>query len=153
VLQITKRVDYALIALTHLTLHVGERYSARGVAEAYKLSRPLMANVLKDLTRGGLVRSVRGTKGGYELLLDADTLPVGRVVELLEGPLQIAACVGEGPCASETIEDPSCAASAVCPVKNSVFKIHVQIRDVLYAKTIGDLARGSARVALPVVQR
>lgn len=144
-LQITKRVDYALIALTHLALHSGERFSARELAETYHLSRPLMANVLKALSKEELVRSVRGTKGGYELTLDPATLPVGRVVELLEGPLQIATCVGDDP------QDHSCAASSVCPVKHSVFRIHVRIRDVLYASTIADLAQGSTRASLPVV--
>ena len=104
-LQITKRVDYSLIALTHLAIHPGERFSARELAETYKLSKTLMANVLKALTRGELVHSVRGTKGGYELALDPKDIPVGRVVELLEGPLQLASCVGESP--TEPMECPT----------------------------------------------
>ena len=82
---------------------------------------------------------------GDELTLDPASLPVGRVVELLEGPLQIATCVGDDP------QDHTCAASSVCPVKHSVFRIHVRIRDVLYASTIADLAQGSTRASLPVV--
>ena len=144
-LQITKRVDYALIALAHLALHSGDRFSARELAETYHLSRPLMANVLKALSKEELVRSIRGTKGGYELALDPATLPVGRVVELLEGPLQIATCVGEDP------HGHCCAASDVCPIRHSVFRIHVRIRDVPYASTIADLAQGGSRASLPVV--
>lgn len=154
-LQITKRVDYALIALTHLAIHHEERLAAREIAETYHLSRPLMANVLKDLARGDLVRSVRGTKGGYELVLDPATLPVGRVVELLEGPLQIAACVGEEDIPENVFADECCSASAVCPVKHSVFRIHARIRDILYGQTIADLAREGSRKRssiLPVVQ-
>ena len=150
-LQITKRVDYALIALTHLAIHLDERLAAREIAEAYHLSRPLMANVLKDLARGDLVRSVRGTKGGYELVLDPATLPLGRVVELLEGPLQIAACLGE----EDLPADECCSASAVCPVKHSVFRIHARIRDILYGQTIADLAREGSRKRssiLPVIE-
>lgn len=151
-LHITKRVDYALIALTHLTIHRDERFAAREIAETYHLSRPLMANVLKELSRGELVRSVRGTKGGYELLLDPKGLPVGRVVELLEGPIQIAACVTE----HEPSEDNECcSAASVCPVKHSVFRIHAKIRDVLYGQTIADLAREGGRKRssiLPVIE-
>lgn len=139
-LQITKRVDYALIALTHLGVHPGERFSARELAEAYQLSRPLMANVLKSLTRGELIASVRGTKGGYALAGSPKLISVGRVVELLEGPLQLAACVGQGPSDDDHLQ---CNISRVCPVKHSVFKIHLKIRDVLYGQTIADLARGA----------
>jgi Rrf2 family protein len=153
VLQITKRVDYALIALTHLAIHRGERFSARHLAEAYALSRPLMANVLKELTKGELVRSLRGTKGGYELALDPKSITVGRVVELLEGPLQLATCVGDH--TSATNGDPlGCSVSSTCPVKHSVFKIHLKIRDVLYGHCIADLAGGAALPgeSLPVVR-
>jgi Rrf2 family protein len=153
-LHITKRVDYALIALTHLTLHRDERFAAREIAETYHLSRPLMANVLKELSRGELVRSVRGTKGGYEILLDPATLPVGRVVELLEGPIQIAACIGDD-LHQPSEDNECCSAASVCPVKHSVFRIHARIRDVLYGQSIADLARDGARKrssVLPVVE-
>ncbi|MBL4845484.1 MAG: Rrf2 family transcriptional regulator [Planctomycetes bacterium] len=152
-LHITKRVDYALIALTHLALHREERFAAREIAETYHLSRPLMANVLKELSRGELVRSVRGTKGGYEILHDPATLPVGRVVELLEGPLQIAACITNG-CEPNDDEE-CCSAVSVCPVKHSVFQIHARIRDILYGQSIADLAREGKRKRssiLPVIE-
>ena len=147
-LQITKRVDYALIGLTHLAVHDGERFSARGLADAYHLSKPLMANVLKVLSKEGIVRSLRGTKGGYELVEDPKALTVGRIVELLEGPLQLADCVGHHH------DEAACTVSSVCPVRHSVFKIHLRIRDVLYGQSIADLARDAGRRgdSLPVVQ-
>ncbi len=149
-LQITRKVDYALIALTHLAIHPGERFSARELAETYHLSKTLMANCLKALARGELVRSVRGTKGGYELADAPSSISVGRVVELLEGPLQLASCIGQGP------GDPhlQCTVSRVCPVKHNVFKIHLKIRDVLYGHSIADLAQGAGLPgeALPVAR-
>jgi Rrf2 family protein len=148
-LHLTKRVDYAIIALTHLALHPDERFSARGLAERYELSQGLLANVLKVLARGELLDSVRGTKGGYQLAEDPQTLYVGRVVELLEGPLRIADCVGRGP-----HDHLHCSVSRVCPVKKSVFKIHLAIRDVLYGMTVAELAQGAQRPggALPIAR-
>jgi len=143
VLQITRRVDYALIALTHLALHPNQRINSRELAEGYSLSRPLMANVLKALAKGELVCSVRGTKGGYELACEPSAIAVGRVVEFLEGPLQLATCITDD--AGDDLEDHlTCSVSRVCPVKHSVFKIHLKIRDVLYAYSIADLAGGAA---------
>jgi Rrf2 family protein len=149
VLQITKKVDYALIALTHLALHPGERFSARELAGTYHLSQTLLANCLKALARAELVRSVRGTKGGYELAEAPRAIAVGRVVELLEGPLQLATCIGQQP-----RDHLQCSVSRVCPVKHNVFRIHLQIRDVLYGQTIADLAQGAGRTgeALPVAR-
>ena len=93
--------------------------------------------------------SVRGTKGGYALTGDPKDLTVGWVVELLEGPLQLATCVGQTP-----TDEHQCDISRVCPVKHSVFKIHLEIREVLYGQTIADLARaaGLPGDSLPVAR-
>ncbi len=147
-LQITKRADYGLIALTHLAAHPGERVSARALARAYHLSHPLLANVLKALAREEVVRSVRGTKGGYELALPPDALPVGRVVELLEGPLKLAGCVGVD---ARSPDDEACTALCACPVRHGMLRLHARMRDLLYGVTIADLARGTpGRGPLPL---
>lgn len=135
-LQITRRADYALIALAHLATLEGERASVRELAAAYSLSQPLLANVLKALARVELVRSVRGTKGGYELGVAPDALPVGRVLELFEGPLRLADCVDDDP------DDPTCAATPCCPVRHGLQRLHQRLRDLLWTTSLADLARG-----------
>ena len=144
-LNLTKRVDYGLIALTHLALRPGERLSAREVAQVYGLSQPLLANVFKELARLGFVRSVRGTKGGYELAFAPTDLPVGRLVESLEGPVRLTECIGEG-----GHDSGACCVSPMCPVRRGVFRLHARIRDMLYGITIADLAKDSG-VRLPVL--
>jgi Rrf2 family protein len=169
-LNLTKRCDYGLIALTHLASKAGSgeaRLSVRGVAEAYRMSQPLLANVMKDLARFGFVRSVRGTKGGYELAIVPEALTVGRVIEALEGPLKLTECVTahepgahepgvHEPGVHEPATESSCSLFGSCLIKRSVFLIHMKIRDALYGITIADLAKqaggsvraGSARLPL-----
>lgn len=158
-LNLTKRVDYGLIALTHLTAlrnHAApeqgqaapSRPSVREMAELYRMSQPLLANVMKDLARLGFVRSVRGTKGGYELALAPEGLSVGRVVEALEGPLRLTECAahadGTSPAPAPTPESElTCSIAGSCLIKRSVWIIHAKIRDALYSVTIADLARQS----------
>ncbi|HZU97538.1 MAG TPA: Rrf2 family transcriptional regulator [Planctomycetota bacterium] len=150
-LNLTKRVDYGLIALTHLACvektaastspSAPGRLSVRGVAEAYNMSQPLLANVMKDLARLGFVRSVRGTKGGYELAFPPEQLTVGRVAEALEGPLRLTECVNHQ--AAESAESASCSVFESCLIKRSLFLVHTKIRDALYGVTIADLARNA----------
>lgn len=151
-LQLTKRVDYALIALTHLAVQPEERISARELAGTYDLSPTLLANVLKALSRGGLLESVRGTKGGYHLTLPPERITVGRVTELLEGPLRLTECIADPRATQAPAEGDGCCLSRTCPVRQSVFRIHLKIRDVLYGVSLADLARTSRRPgeALPV---
>jgi len=156
-LNLTKRVDYGLIALTHLACveraepigngAAAARLSVRGMAESYNMSQPLLANVMKDLARLGFVRSVRGTKGGYELAFPPEQLTVGRVAEALEGPLRLTECVQaqEGQ-AHESGEGTACSVFGSCLIKRSLFLVHTKIRDALYGVTIADLARNAGPV-------
>ena len=165
-LNLTKRVDYGLIALTHLACvekaesapaSTAARLSVRGMAEAYNMSQPLLANVMKDLARLGFVRSVRGTKGGYELAFPPEQITVGRVAEALEGPLRLTECVqaqeghtnGAGGAGGAGAPPPPAAACSVfghCLIKRSLFLVHVKIRDALYGVTIADLARNAGPI-------
>src|SRR5581483_1764869 len=156
-LNLTKRVDYGLIALTHLACvekaepQVGAsstaRLSVRGMAEAYTMSQPLLANVMKDLTRLGFVRSVRGTKGGYELAFPPEQLTVGRVAEALEGPFRLTECVqAQEGVDAHAASSPSCNVFGSCLIKRSLYLVHTKIRDALYGVTIADLARTAGPV-------
>lgn len=155
-LNLTKRVDYGLIALTHLACvekaespsTAAARLSVRGMAEAYNMSQPLLANVMKDLARLGFVRSVRGTKGGYELAFPPEQLTVGRVAEALEGPLRLTECVQAQEDGLHEGESPACNVFGSCLIKRSLFLVHTKIRDALYGVNIADLARNAGPVRL-----
>src|SRR5215212_3574505 len=64
-LCVSKKVDYALSALSFLAVHAGRVCSAREIAQTHNLPLPRLMNLLKRLHRQGLVRSVRGVRGGY----------------------------------------------------------------------------------------
>ena len=67
-LKLSKKADYALIAVRHLATHRGEpSESASDIAEAYGISAPLLAKVLQRLARHGLVTARHGSSGGYQL--------------------------------------------------------------------------------------
>ena len=67
-LRLSKKADYALMAMKHLALR-GDRgsSSAREIAEQYDIPIELMAKVLQRLVRRGLLVSQQGTRGGYQL--------------------------------------------------------------------------------------
>ncbi len=124
------------------------RHSSRDVAEHYHLSSALMANVLKELARGNFLGSARGPRGGYFLEKDPKSIFLGQLVEFLEGPLHLASCVEES--------DLACQASQVCTIKRNVFKIHHQIRDILYRHSVLDLCgigEAGQGQSLPLAQR
>jgi len=103
-LSLSKRVDYALIALAHLAERPGRISPAREIAAAYDLPLPLLMNILKELNQSGWVRSSRGTKGGYEIGVNPLAVSLHDLILMLEGPVQTTECVGTTPNAAIVLQ-------------------------------------------------
>ena len=134
-LSLTRRAEYALIAVCHLARGDGQVVSARELARRYELSRPLLTNALKLLTRGGLVRSERGPRGGYALGVAPDAITLERLIEVVEGPVRLVRCVE--PLAESESE---CGLLASCPIRHPVRKVHEKLGAFLRCVTVADLA-------------
>jgi Rrf2 family protein len=83
-LCLSRKTDYALIALAYLAEHRHRVSSAREIAAAYGLPQPLLMNILKRLHRHDLVLSTRGVKGGYQLGEVAERTSLYDLVRILE---------------------------------------------------------------------
>src|SRR4029078_2532312 len=92
-LRLSKKADYALIAMKHLALR-GDRgsSSAREIAALYDIPLELMAKVLQRLVRRGLLASQQGTRGGYQLARVPTLISVADVIQAIEGPVAGTAC-------------------------------------------------------------
>ena len=99
-LRLSKKADYALIAMKHLALR-GDRgsSSAREIAELYDIPIELMAKVLQRLVQRGLLVSQQGTRGGYQLGRGPSQVSVADVIQAIEGPVTVTACsTDDGQC-------------------------------------------------------
>ncbi len=131
---ISRKVDYAILALVHL-MRSKEGFSAREVASQYNLSRPFLANILKELCHHGFIESQRGIHGGYRLVREPSQLTMDEIISALDGPFQLMSCArAEG-------ED-ACGLVETCPVKGPLRVVHDRIAAVLVSTTLEDLGRG-----------
>ena len=89
VLALTKKTDYALIALSELAKRSDVVISARGIAERYGVPLALLTNILKGLNRAGIVKSERGAHGGYRLARPAESVNLHELIVVIEGPLRL----------------------------------------------------------------
>src|SRR5438477_9329777 len=95
-LRLSKKADYALMAMKHLALR-GDRgsSSAREIAAQYDIPVELMAKVLQRLVRRGLLASHHGTRGGYQLARLPGLISVADVIQAIDGPVTVTACSPE----------------------------------------------------------
>jgi Rrf2 family protein len=136
-LSMTKKSGYGLIALCYLAgLEKGERASARTIAETYGIPVSLLMNVLKQLCTEGFVRSIRGAHGGYAITKEPRDMPLIDVMEALEGPVTLAACITNG---SSKPSNDACTLLPDCPIAEPIYRVHQKIRGVLCELTLEDI--------------
>jgi Rrf2 family protein len=141
-LRLSKKTDYALMAMKHLALH-GDRgaSSAREISEQYDIPAELMAKVLQRLVRRGLLLSHQGTRGGYQLARPAMQISVADVIEAVDGPLTVTAC---------STEDHACGQYTKCNVRDPLWRIKERVVTALAGCTLAEIVDEGAVPTMPV---
>ena len=96
VMQVSRKVDYALRAVIYLASLPGDRpVPVSDIATRRGIPQKFLEKIIKDLIRGNLVQSHRGAHGGYTLARGAERVSFRDVIEAVEGPISINTCVSE----------------------------------------------------------
>jgi FeS assembly SUF system regulator len=129
-LRIGKLTDYATVVLAVMARDPGQCASASQLAMTARLELPTVSKLLKQLAGAGLVKSQRGTRGGYQLARPAPEIRVLDIVTALEGP------VGMTECAQHRH---TCQHETHCRVQAEWRRISHRIREELRAVRLSDL--------------
>ena len=141
-LRLSKKADYALMAVPHLALKSGPlSASAREIAEQYDIPIELMAKVLQRLVRAGLLISTQGTRGGYTLSRPSERISVADVIQAIDGPFTVTAC---------SSEKNDCEQYSKCSIRDPLWQIRERIAATLGTVTIAEMAAESDAAHVPV---
>lgn len=92
-LRLTRAGDYAIRAMIHLgSLPDGGVALKDDIALAESIPSSFMAKILRQLVKGGLLRSARGVNGGFGLSRAASDINLLQIVEAIEGPIALTEC-------------------------------------------------------------
>jgi Rrf2 family protein len=131
-LRLSKKADYALIAMKHLAIRPdAASASAREIAEQYDIPVELMAKVLQRLARRGLVTSHQGTRGGYRLSRAPSVISVADIIQAIDGPLTVTAC---------SVESENCDQYSKCSVRDPLWRIRERILSALSTCSLQEVA-------------
>lgn len=149
-LRLSKKTDYALIAMKHLASQADQgAASAREIAQQYDIPVELLAKVLQRLVQRGLLVSHQGTRGGYRLARPATAISVADVIQAIDGPLTMTACSEDEP--------EKCDQYSSCNVRDPLWRIKDRIVSALATCTVLDLTLDApaprAAAAQPLVLR
>lgn len=140
-LSMTKRADYALLALSYLAAVAvddpARLVNTREVAEQFDIPQELLAKLLQTLAKGGLIASHPGPTGGYRLLLRPQQISVAHVLELVDGPLALLGCSNG--------QHATCKQWSRCTIRDPLAAIEERVKDLLQSMTLAEIALPEAR--------
>ncbi len=118
-MRLSKLSDYAVVVMSAAARHCGGvRVSAGDLARETGLPAPTVQKLVSKLTAAGLLRSIRGAGGGLQLARPAAAINVADIVEAVEGPIALTACIEGGDCSL----DGECRVRAHWPMVNAALR-------------------------------
>lgn len=138
-LCLTRKTDYALIALGYLAERTDRVVSAREIAQGFDLSVALLMNILKNLQTHGILQSTRGTRGGYRIAADLDDVSLYKLINVLEGKV-VPGCDHEEPPTHDR------RGWKPAPIR----AIHAKLMQFLRDVTLADLVLPGRRIDVPL---
>ena len=133
-MRLSNMADYAVVVMGAAARHCGGlRTSATALASETGIALPTVQKLVSILSKGGLLRSVRGAGGGIQLARPAAAITLADIIEAVEGPIAMTMCAGSD-------EASDCALDAHCRVKPHMGVVGAKVRGALHAVTLQELA-------------
>ena len=96
-MRLSSMADYAVVTMAAAARHCGHiQVNAGQLAVETGLPAPTVQKLVSRLTAAGLLRSSRGVGGGLKLARPAAAITLADIVEAVEGPIALTACVEDG---------------------------------------------------------
>lgn len=129
-MHITLEADYA-VRIVHALAQSGKRLDAKTISEMTGVTLRFSLKILRKLVAAGIVKSFKGTQGGYEIGKPAEEISLGEVIETIEGRYTLNRCVtGEYACTRHKNE--------CCEFQKIFREISEDVRKRLYSYHFSD---------------
>lgn len=139
-MKLSTKGRYGLRALLDLAIYSEKGpVSISSIASRQQISERYLEQLVAKLKKAGMVRSIRGAQGGYELARDPGDISVGDILRTLEGSLQAVECPG-------LREDQGCEDADFCVTKYVWQRINDSITQAVDEITLEQLIIESKKV-------
>ena len=124
---LTKKADYGVELMTALAKNFGQGpLPLRQIAKEKKLPFKYLEQVVIPLREAGLINAKEGRAGGYFLKKNPKKISIAKIVEVLEGPVEVGACLG-------------CPKAEICGQRDVWSEVGDKVRETIEEKTLADL--------------
>ena len=128
--KVNKLTDYATVVLIDMASS-GLVRPTQALSVSTGIPLPTVAKLMKSLVRAELVTSHRGVRGGYSLSRPPEDVTVADVIEAVEGPIALTACVDT--------TDEHCCYENLCPVQGKWNRVNTAVTVALRTVTLAEM--------------
>ncbi len=132
--RLNRLTDYGVVVLSQMNRNPKELRTAPRISRETGVPLPTVAKLLNALAHEHLIESHRGAAGGYNLKRAAAEISVAEIIQALEGPIALTACV-EG-----SADD--CGVASLCPMRGNWDRVNKAIHGALSEVNLADMAAG-----------
>jgi len=135
-IRLTNLADYGVVLMCQIVKNPDNLHSAFRLGQETGLPVPTVSKILGALSRGGLLASQRGLKGGFKLSGDPSVITVADIIEAVDGPIALTNCIetSSGDCSFEPL----------CSLKPHWQLINQAVRDGLASITLEKISANAS---------
>ncbi len=130
-MKISTKIRYGARAMLQLAFHYGQGpMDLKMIAKKEAISVKYLEQVIIPLRSAGVVKAVRGAKGGYTLAKSPSEICLNDIIEILEGPINLVDC----------LKDPkSCQMSPSCVTKDIWQEVSETLHGIFHSITLEEM--------------
>ncbi len=129
-MKLSTKGKYGLYAMFYLAQHAGNGPQPLKCVAEIGVPEDYLEQLLGNLRRAGLVTTVRGAQGGYQLAKEPQAITVGDIIDATEGPLSISECLSD---------EGSCHRAGQCKTRRVWEYLSNSINDLLQSISLQDM--------------
>jgi Rrf2 family protein len=130
--ELSTKAEYGVRAAMDLARCGDEQTTFHAIADRQDIPPKFMPQIMRDLSKAGLVVTTRGFRGGVKLARPASQISLRSVVEAIEGPLALYRCLGS---------PSACARASECKLRPIWVRAQEALLQVFERTALSELAR------------
>lgn len=139
-MRMTHEADYA-VRIVYVLMQENRMMSARVISEHTGVTLRFALKILRKLAAEGIVVAAKGAAGGYKLAVLPEALPLGRVIECIDGPFELAHCM------QETFDCTRIGDKDKCVFHAFYQDVSLRLRDTFYQVHLSDFGQKNGQKA------
>ncbi|CAM2767347.1 Rrf2 family transcriptional regulator [Legionella worsleiensis] len=138
-MQLTQFTDYSLRALIYIALQK-ESCTIKDITKAYDISNNHMIKIIHNLSKLGLIKTIRGKNGGILMAAQPEAVNLGQLIAKLEPHFDLVPCFNK--------EKANCCIAPVCKLKGILHEAQAAFMDILERYTLADMLQNKNELSV-----